>query len=83
MEYLSKLMSIVVEYGPVAAAILAGLVAVIAAVAPLTKSKLDDKLLGGLQKLQGALAWLVVKATPRAAGLVLAAEVNKQAAKKK
>lgn len=81
MEYLSKLMSLVAEYGPLAAAYAAGLVGLLAAVAPLTKTKLDDKLLGGLSKAQGALAWLLVKVTPKAAGKALAAEVAKQAAK--
>lgn len=81
MEYLSKLASLVVEYGPLAAAVVAGLVGLVAAIAPLTSTKLDDKLLGALTKLQGALAWLVVKVTPKAAGKALAAEVAKQAAK--
>jgi hypothetical protein len=81
MEYLSKLMSLCVEYGPVASAVVAGLVGLVAAIAPLTSTKLDDKLLGALTKLQGALAWLVVKVTPKAAGKALAAEVAKQAAK--
>ena len=81
MEALAKVTSLVVEYGPLAAAVVAGLVGLVAAVAPLTSTKLDDKLLGGLTKLQGALAWLVVKLTPKAAGKALAAEVAKQAAK--
>lgn len=81
MELVSKATALVVEYGPLAAAVVAGLVGLLALVAPLTATKLDDKLLGVLTKVQGALAWVIVRLTPKAAGKALAAEVDKQAAK--
>lgn len=79
MDTIAKVTSLLVEYAPLAASVLAGLVLALAAIAPMTKTKADDKLLGALTKLQGALAWLLVKLTPRAAGKALAAESVRQA----
>ena len=82
MDTIAKVTSLLVEYAPFALAALAGLVVALAAIAPLTKSKADDKALELLRKLQVALAWLVVKATPSGARQALAGEVNRVEAAK-
>ena len=79
MDTIAKVTALLVEYAPFALAALGGLVVALAAIAPMTKTKADDKLLGALTKLQGALSWLLVKITPRAAGKALAAESVRQA----
>lgn len=79
MEVVSKALALVAEYGPYAAAVLAGCAVALAVIAPLTKTKLDDKLLGWVSKAQTALAWVLVKATPPSARVALANEVDRQA----
>lgn len=61
---------IITEYGPIALAVIGGIVVALAAISPLTKTKLDDKLLGVFTKLQGALAWVVARG--QTAGTILA-----------
>ena len=82
MDTIAKATALLVEYAPFALAALAGLVVALAAIAPLTKSKADDKALELLRKLQVALAWVVVKLTPSGARQALASEVSRQAAAK-
>jgi len=77
MDTIAKVTSLLVEYIPFALGAIAGLVVALAAIAPLTKSKADDKALGFLRKLQVALAWVVVKITPSGARQSLAAEVKR------
>lgn len=82
MDTIAKVTALLVEYAPFALAALAGLVVALAAIAPLTKSKADDKALELLRKLQVALAWLVIKATPSGARQALVTEVNRVEATK-
>lgn len=79
MELVSKALALVAEYGPYAAAVLAGCAVALAVIAPLTKTKLDDKLLGWVSKAQTALAWVLIRATPAGARQPLADEVKRQA----
>lgn len=51
----------VVTYGVPALAIVGGVCALLNVVAPLTGTKLDDKLLGVFTKIRDALAWVVAK----------------------
>lgn len=82
MELVSKAASLVVEYGPRLAVGLAAAAAALSIIAPFTKTKADDKLLGLLSKAQAALAWVLVKSTPVSARGALVAEVERQAAAK-
>lgn len=79
MEVVTKTLALVAEYGPYAAAILTGVAVALAVIAPMTKTKIDDKLLGLVSKAQTALAWVLVKATPPSARQALADEVKRQA----
>lgn len=77
MDIIAKVTALLVEYAPFALAALAGLVVALAAIAPLTKSKADDKALELLRKLQLAISWLVVKMTPSGARQALVTEVKR------
>ena len=79
MEFAQKLLALAAEYGPYVAAVLAGVAVALAVIAPLTKTKLDDKLLGWVSKAQTALAWVLIKAAPPSARQALADEVKRQA----
>lgn len=58
---MENILGYVVTYGVPALAIVGGLCALLNVVAPLTGTKLDDKLLGMFTKLRDALAWLVAR----------------------
>jgi len=77
MDTIAKVTALLVEYGPVGAAVLAACALALGGIAPLTKTKWDDKLLGYISKAQGALAWLLVKFTPRGARAALVDEVKR------
>lgn len=76
MEYVEKVISIVVEYGPIAATVLAALIGFLAVVAPLTKTNKDNWVLDKLRLLEKGLAWLLVKVTPKSAALALSKQVE-------
>ena len=79
MELATKALALAAEYGPYVAAVLAGVAVALAVIAPMTKTKLDDKLLGWVSKAQTALAWVLIKSTPPSARQALADEVKRQA----
>lgn len=64
---LEQIIGYVVEYGPKVLIVLGALGAALAVIAPLTNTKLDDKLLGVFSKISAVLAWLVAKLNTRAA----------------
>lgn len=79
---MEKAIEFIVVASPFVLAVVAGLVAALAAIAPLTKSKSDDKALELLRKLQLAISWLMIKITPSGARAALVDEVKRVEATK-
>jgi hypothetical protein len=52
-------MNTVIDYAPAALAILGGLITILAVIAPLTKSDLDNRALAGLRKIADMLGRLL------------------------
>lgn len=79
---MEKAIELIVVASPFVLAALAGLVVALAAIAPRTKTKLDDQALSILQKAQAALVWLLAKLpVTSAAKAAVGKEMVKQAAK--
>lgn len=58
---MNEILGYIVTYGVPALAVVGFIVMALTAIAPLTGTKLDDKLLGIFTKLRDALAWVVAK----------------------
>ena len=58
---MDNILGYVVTYGVPTLAVVGGVCALLNVTAPLTGTKLDDKLLGVFTKLRNALAWVVAK----------------------